>query len=199
MSDEYFQEIESRFIARRGTPFVLNPKDYALMKDWHQAGIPLAIVIEAVDAVFDRYDKEDRKVNGLSFCKDAVRKLWRERRDLQVGAASVTPEEVPAALLDALAARLEESPHETVRAWGGRVRDLAHEGSVPRIEERLMEMEEEMIGAVLSSSADADALRAEAASIDVSKLDEKTRARTIEANLRRLVRDRYGLPRLTMF
>ena len=32
-----------------------------------------------------------------------------------------------------------------------------------------------------------------------AKLDAKTRARTEAANLRRLVRDRFGLPRLTLF
>ncbi|HEX6177152.1 MAG TPA: hypothetical protein VF057_02240, partial [Thermoanaerobaculia bacterium] len=34
---------------------------------------------------------------------------------------------------------------------------------------------------------------------DPAKLDEKTRARTEEANLRRIVRARFGLPRLTLF
>jgi len=46
-----------------------------------------------------------------------------------------------------------------------------------------------------------DADRADIASAlgDTSRLDEKTRARTEEANLRRLVREKFGLPRLTLF
>jgi hypothetical protein len=50
---EYFTEIESHFAFRRGTPFVLNAKDWSLMKGWAEEGIPLAVVIEAIDAVFD--------------------------------------------------------------------------------------------------------------------------------------------------
>jgi hypothetical protein len=34
---------------------------------------------------------------------------------------------------------------------------------------------------------------------NTSRIDEKTIARTLEANLRRLVRERFGLPRLTLF
>ena len=34
---------------------------------------------------------------------------------------------------------------------------------------------------------------------DTSKLDPKIRARTEEANLRRLIREKFGLPRLTLF
>jgi hypothetical protein len=34
---------------------------------------------------------------------------------------------------------------------------------------------------------------------EASSLDEKTRARTEEANLRRLIRERFDLPRLTLF
>ena len=38
-----------------------------------------------------------------------------------------------------------------------------------------------------------------ATSLAGAKLDEKTRARTEEASLRRLVREQMGLPRLTLF
>jgi hypothetical protein len=34
---------------------------------------------------------------------------------------------------------------------------------------------------------------------NTSRLDEKTRARTEEANLRRFIRERFDLPRLTLF
>jgi len=79
------------------------------------------------------------------------------------------------------------------------VRELASEKSVPRIEEKLMELERELLDTAIAAE-DTAALRAEiAASLAGAKLDEKTRARTEEANLRRLVRERLGLPRLTLF
>ena len=193
MSPEYFTEIESHFALRRGTPFILNAKDWALMKEWESEGVPLAVIIEAIDSVFDRRDAEGKKVNGLSYCKFAVKELWKERKELQIGAEEAAPEENVEPLLDALALRLEAT--EVAAPFAVRVRGLASERSVPRVEEQLMEFEQELIDALLPL---ADDLRAEARAL-TSGADEKTRARTEEAHLRRLVREKFGLPRLTLF
>ncbi len=193
MSPEYFTEIESHFALRRGTPFIVNPKDWALMKEWCAAGIPLSVVIEAIDTVFDRFDAKNRKVNGLSFCKYAVKELWQERKDLQVGAEGATTEENVEPLLEALASRLEASAEAA--PFAPRVRGLARERSVPRVEEQLMELERELIDALLPLAKE---LRAEAHAL-TSGADEKTRVRTEEAHLRRLVREKFGIPRLTLF
>jgi len=190
----YFEEIEAHFAMRRQTPFVLSAKDWALMKSWHDDGVPLPVVIEAIDAVFE---KSQKKINSLSYCRHAVKELWKERQELLVGAAGETPEAAPAPLLDELAARLEAVP--AAAPFAPRVRALAGEKSVPRIEEKLMELERELLDAVIAAE-DVAAMRAEiAASLAGAKLDEKTRARTEEASLRRLVRERWGLPRLTLF
>lgn len=190
---DYFNEIEYQFIQRRGTPFTLNAIDNALVKEWHEAGIPLSIVIEAIHTVFDRFDANQRKVNGLSFCKHAVKELWRERKELFVGAEGTSPEENVEPLLEALASRLEASVEAA--PFATRVRGLARERSVPRVEEQLMELEQELIDALLPL---AEELRAEAHAL-TSGADEKTRVRTEEAHLRRLVREKFGIPRLTLF
>ena len=194
MSPEYFTEIESHFAMRRGTPFVLNAKDWALMKSWSDEGIPLPVVIEAIDSVFDKNEaKENKKtINGLSYCKHAVKELWQERKELQIGAEGVSPEENVEPLLEALAARLEST---SAASFADRVRALASEHSVPRVEEQLMELEQELIDALLPL---AEELRTEARAL-TSGADEKTRARTEEAHLRRLVREKFGVPRLTLF
>ena len=190
----YFEEIEGHFAARRGTPFILSAKDWTLMKGWHDEGIPLPVVIEAIDAVFD---KSEKKINSLSYCRHAVKELWKLRKEMLVGAAGETPEAAPEPLLDALATQLEAVP--AAAEFAPRVRALVSEKSVPRIEEKLMELERELLDAVIAAE-DVAAIRAEiAASLAGAKLDEKTRARTEEANLRRLVRERFGLPRLTLF
>jgi hypothetical protein len=198
---DYFTEIEAHFARRRGTPFILNAKDWALMKSWSDAGVPLPVVIEAIDSVFDKNEAAARKkaVNGLSYCKHAVTELWSERRELYIGAGESSPEESPAPLLAALAAELEASEHAIVRAFAARVRELEREQSVPRIEERLIALEQELVDALLAAG-DAESLRAEAQrAIGGAKLDEKTRVRTEEAHLRRVVRERYAFPRLTLF
>ena len=202
IKETYFQEIEAHFALRRGTPFILNAKDWALMKKWYEDGVPLPIVIEAIDAVFERNETSGRKkvISSLSYCRHSIKELWNERQNLYVGAGDVAPEAGPEALLDALAGQLEDS---TVAApFAARVRALASEKSVPKIEERLIDLERELVDAFIAADPAAiAAIRADIAVAlgDTSKLDEKTRARTEEANLRRLVREKFGLPRLTLF
>jgi hypothetical protein len=191
VSGDYFLEIEAHFAQRRGTPFVLNAKDWILMKSWSEEGIPLPVVIEAIDSVFDKQEAKKRKVNGLSYCKHAVKELWDERRELLIGAQENSPEEEVVPRLAALADVLQPVAPE----FAVRVRALVSEKSVPRIEERLMELEQELIDALLPQAVE---LREEARAL-TSGADEKTRERTEAAHLRRLVRERFGLPRLTLF
>lgn len=191
VSADYFLEIESHFAQRRGTPFVLNAKDWSLMKSWADDGIPLSVVIEAIDSVFDKQEAKNKKVNGLSYCRHAVKEMWQERRELLIGGQESAPEEEVLPRLELLASSIEPVSPD----FASRIRALSSEKSVPRVEERLMELEQELIDALLPQ---AEELRAEARAL-TSGADEKTRARTEEAHLRRLVRDRFGLPRLTIF
>ena len=87
------------------------------------------------------------------------------------------------------------------RPFAERIRALKKLKSVPRIEAKLIEIEHEMMASIVDGLLDRDVLLAEIARAlgDTSKLNEKTRARTEEANLRRSVRERFGLPRLTLF
>lgn len=182
MSADYFTDIEAHFAARRGTPFVLSAKDWALMKEWAEEGIPLPVVIEAIDSVFDKAEANSKKVNGLRYCRHAVRELWKDRKELQIGAAETAPEENPEPLLEALAAAVPAQ-------FAERVRELAKLKSVPRIEETLMELEEELL-----TSLATDDLREEARVMAAGAGE-----RAESATLRRLVRERNGLPRLTLF
>lgn len=196
MSEDYFQEIEAHFAQRRGTPFLLSAKDWALMKSWSVEGIPLSVVIEAIDSVFEKNESKgtQKKINSLSYCRHAVKEIWTERRELQIGAHDTAPEENVQASLDTLARAVEPVSPE----FAEKVRALASEKSVPRIEERLMELEEELLDAMLASSGEADAIRADARAL-ASGADDKARARAEQAHLRRLARERFALPRLTLF
>jgi hypothetical protein len=200
--ETYFQEIEAHFALRRGTPFILNAKDWALMKKWFDDKVPLPVVIEAIDTVFERNETSGRKkvISSLSYCRHSIKELWDERRNLYVGAGDMTPEAGPEALLEALAVQLETS--DVAAPFAARVRALASEKSIPKIEERLIDLERELIDAFIATApTEIEAIRTDIATAlgDTTKLDQKTRARTEEANLRRLVRERFGLPRLTLF
>lgn len=190
-ADPYYLDIEAHFAMRRNTPFILNAKDWALMKKWRDEGVPLPIVIEAIDSVFEKNEASGRKkvISSLSYCRHAVKELWHERKNLFAGGEEQTPETAPAVLLDQLAAQLQEP-------FAARVRALVSEKSVPRIEEKLIALESEMFATLASEELRREATEALG---DTSSLDAKTRARTEEANLRRIIRERYGLPRLTLF
>jgi hypothetical protein len=207
VSADFYTEIEAHFTARRGTPFIVSAKDWSLMKKWQGEGIPLPVIIEAIDTVFEKNESSGRRktISSLHYCRHAVKELWDERRGLYVGGAESTPEAAPEVFLEPLAADVEASgaPAEVIAAFAVRVRELAREQSVPRIEEKLIELEHDLVEAVLAAlpSGEQEEVRHEVARAlgDLSRLDEKTRARTEEANLRRIVRDRFTLPRLTLF
>jgi hypothetical protein len=199
---DYFLEIEGHFAARRGTPFILSAKDWALMKKWHEDQVPLTVVLEAIDQVFEKNETSGRRkvISSLSYCRHAVKELWEERKELYAGAGDASPEERPLELLEALAADVERAsgPEAILRQAAGQIRALGERKTIPAIEEALIEMEHDLIAQLLEASPDAHAIRAEVAAA-IAGVDEKARARTEEANLRRVVRERYELPRLTLF
>jgi len=198
---DYFLEIEGHFALRRGTPFILSAKDWSLMKGWAEAGIPLPVVIEAIDLVFERNETSGRKkvISSLSYCRHAIKELWEDRKAMADGAGEAMPEEAPQELLTALAAAVEHVSAAKAEA----IRGLISEKSVPKIEQRLIEVESELMEELVASlpPSEAEALRAQATQAvgDTSRLDAATRARTEDANLRRIVRERFGVPRLSLF
>ncbi|MGZ8797318.1 MAG: hypothetical protein ACXW2F_08230 [Thermoanaerobaculia bacterium] len=206
VADDYFLEIESRFATRRGTPFILSAKDWALMKKWFEEGVPLAVIVEAIDTVFEKNETSGRRkvISSLSYCRHAVKEIWQDRKDLYAGSSEAAPEENVAGLLEALAADVEASdaPRAVAALAAAEVRGLSSEKSVPRIEGRLIEIEGTLMRAVLEAVSPEERERIEkplTAIVADTSLDDKTRQRTFEANLRRTIREKLGLPRLTLF
>ena len=203
-STDYFLEIESHFSTRRHTPFILNAKDWALMKKWFDDGIPLTVVIEAIDSVFEKNETSGRRkmISSLSYCRHAVKEIWQDRQDLYAGSGESTPEENVSGLLEALAADVErsEAPREIAEGIANDIRSVPGSKSVPKVEERLIDIERDLMERILASvpSQERDAIVRPITAI-VADLDEKTRQRTYEANLRRAVREKFVLPRLTLF
>src|SRR5215472_17519226 len=86
----YYAEAEAAFIRRRGTPFLLSPKDFTLLKEWRSLGVPLEAIECGIDDAFSR--REDRgavgRINSLSYCRDAVLSAWERRAETAVGRGS---------------------------------------------------------------------------------------------------------------
>jgi hypothetical protein len=83
----YYTEIEETFIRRRARNLFLSPLDWALMEGWQERGIPLHIVIRAVEQVFDNFDKNPgpRTIKGLMFCREEVEAQFDEWLKAQAG------------------------------------------------------------------------------------------------------------------
>jgi hypothetical protein len=86
----YFTEVEEEFVRRRGKPLLISPMDWALVESWKNAGIPLHLVLRAINQAFDSYDsrpRKYRKVNSMFYCQQEVESLYAEYRLAQVGAS----------------------------------------------------------------------------------------------------------------
>lgn len=87
----YFTEVEEEFVRRRGKHMLISPMDWALAESWKNAGIPLHIVLRAINEAFDAYDArahKHRKVNSIFYCEQAVEATFAEYRLAQVGGAA---------------------------------------------------------------------------------------------------------------
>src|SRR5436190_2083582 len=78
----YFAAAEAAFIARRGTPFLLSPKDFALLKEWHALGVPLEAIETGIDDAFTK--REEHAATGG--CPTSSRSRFRRS-----GASASTP------------------------------------------------------------------------------------------------------------
>ncbi len=81
----YGTRVEDAFISERGTPFLLAPKDWLLIRGWREAGVPADTVIRAIRGAFEkkRARGDLSKISSLSYCANAVEVLWEmERRGL---------------------------------------------------------------------------------------------------------------------
>jgi DNA-binding transcriptional MerR regulator len=210
----YYAAGEAAFIRRRGTPFLLSPKDFALLKQWRALGVPIEAVERGIDEAFSRREERQAtgRVNSLSYCRDAVLLAWERRAETAVGKGQGRADapDVPGALarlqdlLRAVAERradlrepLEAAVRSLERLAGGTGR------SPEEIEESLSRLDRKL------ASALSDALpEAERRALEVEiegqlgkfrdRMDEETASRTGKALLRRLLRERLELPRLTL-
>jgi hypothetical protein len=210
----YYQAAEAAFIRRRGTPFLLSPRDFALLKEWRALGIPLEVVEAGVDEAFSRREERGAagRVNSLAYCRDAVLEAWERHAETSRGRGterSVAEPDAKAALTS-LTRRLEECRErrgELAAPLDSALRSLARleasgrsaedlEGSLARLDRRLAgelyaalpEAERAAIDGEIDSL-----LAAAGARMEVSAAEKTRRALT-----RRAVRERLGLPRLSL-
>jgi hypothetical protein len=89
----YATRVEDAFIAERGTPFLLSPKDWTLIRGWREGGVPVDTVIRAVHEAFEKRRARGQvgKISSIAYCADAVEELWEMERRGLVGKAPDAP------------------------------------------------------------------------------------------------------------
>lgn len=86
----YFTEIEDTFVRRRGKHLFLSPLDWAMIDGWKERGVPLHIVLRAIESVFDVHDRlppaqQKRTIKSLFYCREEVEAQYTEWLASQAG------------------------------------------------------------------------------------------------------------------
>ena len=223
----YFTEIEEHFQRRRGSLLLLSTIDWALIETWREAGIPLAAVLQGIDAAFDKYDARRnktrvRKVNGLAYCAQEVISAVEAMREAAVGAASARPgpadqvaeqgfeqariaNHLEAAALQ-LAAFPQPSPFDEICT---RLNTLAAEvrsrpPQLEELEQSLTVLEEKLFALLLTTMPEAELLAVrQQASAELAPYRSRMPAlqiRQVEQQfLHKRLLEKYNLPRLSLF
>jgi hypothetical protein len=209
----YYQAGEAAFIRRRGTPFLLSPRDFAFLKQWRALGVPIEAVEQGIEDAFSRREERGAtgRINSLAYCGDAVLSAWERRAEAAVGRGDgreASPDS-PAAL-EGLRGRLDEVARrrpdlaEPLAAAGRSIERLARGSRAPgEIEESLARLDRRLATSLYEALSDE-----ERAQIDTriekqlsalrDRMDEETARRTGRALARRLLRERLELPRLSL-
>ncbi len=216
----YATRVEDAFIAERGTPFLLSPKDWKLIQGWRAAGVPVDTVVRAVREAFERRRARGAagKINSLSYCQGAVEERWEmERRGLAgsgEGSRDLPAEETArrlARLREALASSATAAPEgvdperyqKALAKASEKLASLDPAGGFETLEEKLHAAESSLARALLPAIDEPSRAAVEEAVSsalgDVSAAREEVVARMRRALTRRELRRRLGLPPLTLF
>jgi hypothetical protein len=206
--------VEAAFIRRRGTPFLLSPRDFALLKEWRALGVPLEAIEAGIDEAFSRRAERSAvgRVNSLSYCRDAVLEAWERRAETSRGrGGAATPDDPDARrILVDLARQLAEASArrpDLADPIEAAVRAIARLGSsektageietsLARRDKRLAKDVAEKLPESERASVEDEVRRLLAGAGD--RMDEAALEKTRRALTRRIVRERLALPRLSL-
>jgi hypothetical protein len=204
----YFRAVEEQFVALRGAPMLLTPADWQVARSWRRRGIPLGLVREALETVFEKRRERGAasRVNSLRYCASAVEKAWRAQVELGLPAASGgaagggTAAAVPE-LLALLAAGLPEGL-PGVEGWRMRIR--AVQGDIDEVERQLVTLEAELLLALEEALPEGErAAHRRATREAVARLSQRVGGREVEQAAERLaalrLRERWGVTALSLF
>lgn len=217
----YFTEIEDTFIRRRGKNLLLSPLDWAMMEGWQERGVPLHIVIRAIESVFDTFDKNPgpRTIKGLMYCREEVEAQYQEWIAMQAGKSAETDghggqpafsrEGISLHIqnaIDALSTSKNEALREDYDRAISRLEELEanYTEDFEALDQALCDIENFLDDAMLTKS-DADHLKELKKSVAAlikpykSGMEPKAYEETFNLMLLKQLREEENLPRLSLF
>jgi hypothetical protein len=202
--EDYFQEVEAHFVERRGSPLFITPGEWFLIGKWEEQGIPLHVVKDGIDRVFERPQAAARP-RKLGYCRQTVEAAFRRFREVSLGGGGDrTPAQEP---FDASAhlSRIADELGSIAPDIATRVEDLAANGDDLRtIEDALGELDGELVERAEATIDDVerDSILAEAEASLASyreRMPEKVYRSALKSAYRRRLRERAALPRLSLY
>lgn len=108
--ERYATLLEEAFIAERGTPFLLSPKDWLLIREFREKGIPADTAIRAIREAFAKRRARGGagKISSIAYCANAVEERWEMERRGLVGSHDAAAPPPAAEETASLLARLRE-------------------------------------------------------------------------------------------
>jgi len=207
--EAFAEAIEAHLRTRRGVDHVLSPREFALARGWHDAGVALATVLLAIDLAFDA----EPSISSLAFCRRRVEQLAAGTGS---GGGAPSPQGAGRPNLPELGERLEELrsklqelppraaalPLQEVEA----VSDLVAVASRPNWEylaERLGRIDDLVSTAAIDALEEGDLgeLRADAnraAERHRGRVGDRSLAEAVERLVRQRARERLQLPRVSL-
>ena len=206
----YVEAIEGHLRARRGVDHILSPRDFALARAWHQAGVPLATVLVGMDRAFEAATN----VTSLAFCRRWVEELAAAGPRPPLRPAP-PPESVPLKEVEGLLTTLLEKLGSVKAPVGSafepplrkirEVQELISVASRPNwsyLREKLREIDDDVSAAVVHalSPSDLEEFRDEAARAierHRGRVDEDALSDAMARYTLQRARERVGLPRVS--
>ena len=220
--EDYYAAVEKHFVALRGSPLFISPREWQLIDRWRQLQIPLRVVKQGLDRAFER-SRPNRPIRRLSYCRQTVEANYRRFREAVAGSPSgdgsngTDPTDVQAYLsrlraelaratekVDAASQALVDAIDESVRRLDWLASDEVDVMPLDEIEQELDAVEKNLLEAAESVLKPEDRQRC---SDEAERSLQDYRARmpsdvfesaSRAAYLKR-VRSIFGLPPLSLF
>ena len=199
----YFRTLEECFLDWRGSPLTLGEGDWQLAREWFEQGVPIALVVETLEEIFERRDAEGKKkVVSLQYFRPAIESVWHQRQELVAPASPLeTPDIDVTARLRALSRSLPPGLPQRA-SWEERLLGLA--GSPEEVEQSLASLDSELRHSLQLAMPEAERAALETtvrASCDklAGRLPKEELERAAQRLREQHLRRHWGLPVMSLF